>query len=422
MSWAAKPVVAFCAALGCIALSLPVVAGAATLKDNFASRETVKAVPVEATGSNVGAGTETGEPVPAALSAAGHSLWFGWEAPGSAYVTLSTCNSAIPTVLATYVGSEVDKLSEEESRASFGGPECSGVRNGITFLALTGAKVQVRVDGNDFFVPPALPPTTEGPLALRIETTPPAPNDDFANAQALTGTITEEPDGARFYAADEFGYNWNATKESGEPKHAGDSGGSSVWYSWTAPESGLARIGLCCGTAQLLGVYTGGAVNALTPVQSGKGSVEVSVTAGTTYRIAVDSEFSFFLGGTFDDSFDLTIGMNLEPSARPPGGGGPPASSPSAGVNPPKTTIFKTKVRSKAHAASFFFRSDEPGSSFRCKLDKRKASACGSPKGYTGLAPGPHFFKVYAIDAAGNSDATPAAAHFSISPPRQAHR
>ena len=53
--------------------------------------------------------------------------------------------------------------------------------------------------------------------------TPPS-NDNFANAETIT---------------DRFGWldgdNTEATKEPGEPNHAGNPGGASVWYSWTAP-------------------------------------------------------------------------------------------------------------------------------------------------------------------------------------------
>ena len=49
-------------------------------------------------------------------------------------------------------------------------------------------------------------------------------NDNFANAIVLTGnTLTTS------------GSNVAATKEAGEPNHAGNSGGASVWWSWTAP-------------------------------------------------------------------------------------------------------------------------------------------------------------------------------------------
>ena len=422
MSWSGKVV----AALGCVALCLPASAGAATFSDSFAGRELVKGAPVEVMGSNVGASREAGEPVPKPISAAGHSVWVEWESDKSSYYTLSTCGSAIPTVLATYVGPAVDQLTEHDSGANPGGPECSGVRNGVTFLALNGAKVKILVDGNGFFLPPAAPPATEGPLSLRIEETPPPANDDFAAAEPVGGTVYEEPDGTRFYFSNTFGYNWNADKETGEPKHAGDSGGSSVWYSWTAPESGLARVSVCCSLAELLGVYAGDTLATLSGVRSGKGSVEVPVFAGTTYRIAVDSEFSFFLGGTFDGSFDLKVAMNLAPGpglpSADPAGPPPPSPPPARDTTAPKTSIFKTSVRSKARAASFFFRSGEPGSSFRCKLDKRKATACTSPKAYSGLAPGAHHFKVYAVDAAGNADPTPATAGFAIAPPQHRHR
>jgi len=34
----------------------------------------------------------------------------------------------------------------------------------------------------------------------------------------------------------------NATKEPGEPAHAGNDGGASIWYSWTAPSTGNVTI------------------------------------------------------------------------------------------------------------------------------------------------------------------------------------
>jgi hypothetical protein len=57
--------------------------------------------------------------------------------------------------------------------------------------------------------------------------------------------------------------------------------------------------------------------------------------------------------------------------------------------------------------ASFTFTASEPGSSFRCKLDRRPWRPCRSPRAYL-LRPGRHIFRVFAIDAAGNRDRTPA--------------
>ncbi len=92
------------------------------------------------------------------------------------------------------------------------------------------------------------------------------------------------------------GNNSSATKEVGEPAHNGNSGGASMWWSWTPAVSGTAIIhteGSSFDT--VLAVYTGGAVNALNFVASdddnGAGStslVSFNVVAGTQYQIAVD--------------------------------------------------------------------------------------------------------------------------------------
>ena len=57
------------------------------------------------------------------------------------------------------------------------------------------------------------------------------------------------------------------------------------------------------------------------------------------------------------------------------------------------------------------FNSTEPGSKFKCKLDKGKFKPCDSPfKAKVDL--GKHKFQVFAIDPAGNPDPTPAKAKF----------
>src|SRR5205823_6541336 len=82
------------------------------------------------------------------------------------------------------------------------------------------------------------------------------PNDDFAAAQALsgpTGTVS--------------GSTVGATKEPGEPNHAGDAGGASVWYSWAAPATGQFSFETCGSDFDtVLAVYTGATLAALVPV------------------------------------------------------------------------------------------------------------------------------------------------------------
>jgi len=151
--------------------------------------------------------------------------------------------------------------------------------------------------------------------------TPPA-NDNFANATSVTipasNTVTLT------------GSSLSATKESGEPNHASEAGGASVWWKWTANFNGTLEV-KTAGTPfdTLLGVYTGTAVNALTlisanddvepPPTTGTDSqtrnrtsiVNVNVTQGTTYYFAVDG-----WSGEWGSNISLTF--TLTPAATAP--------------------------------------------------------------------------------------------------------
>jgi Ca2+-binding RTX toxin-like protein len=115
-------------------------------------------------------------------------------------------------------------------------------------------------------------------------------NDNFGAARSLASAASGAVTGS----------NVDATKETGEPDHAGNPGGHSVWFSWTAPADGNAFF-TTSGSAfdTLLAVYTGVAVNSLTPVAAndddpttGGSTVSFAVSSGVTYMLAVDG----FLG------------------------------------------------------------------------------------------------------------------------------
>lgn len=90
-----------------------------------------------------------------------------------------------------------------------------------------------------------------------------------------------------------------------------------------------------------------------------------------------------------------------------------PNPPPGADTTPPQTKIVKGPGAGLANdRAKFRFRSSESGSHFLCKLDSHKAAGCRSPKIYKHLKPGRHVFRVWAIDAAGNRDPTPAKRRF----------
>lgn len=127
---------------------------------------------------------------------------------------------------------------------------------------------------------------------------PAAPaNDLFANATAVTipasnsTTVTAS--------------SVSAGKEAGEPNHASEAGGASIWWKWTATFNGSLEV-KTAGTPfdTLLAAYTGTAVNALTLVASNDdvepasqnsaqtrnrtSIITLQVTQGTTYYFAVD--------------------------------------------------------------------------------------------------------------------------------------
>jgi hypothetical protein len=85
-------------------------------------------------------------------------------------------------------------------------------------------------------------------------------------------------------------------------------------------------------------------------------------------------------------------------------------------IDPPETTITKEpKNRSGDETPTYKFRSDEAGSTFRCKVDRKPFKPCKSPKTFK-AKPGKHSFKVLAIDAAGNTDPTADTDRFKVLP------
>lgn len=100
------------------------------------------------------------------------------------------------------------------------------------------------------------------------------------------------------------------------------------------------------------------------------------------------------------------------PEAPPP----PPAPRPDR--RPPQTRLTghpppRLATVKKWRRVAFRFTSSEAGSSFRCKLDARPFRPCASPRAYRVKA-GSHTFRVFAVDRAGNRDATPAVFRFRL--------
>ena len=76
------------------------------------------------------------------------------------------------------------------------------------------------------------------------------------------------------------------------------------------------------------------------------------------------------------------------------------------------------KKKTAESKAKFKFKSDESGSSFECKLDRKRFESCDSSHTYRRLEPGRHRFEVRATDLAGNTDPTPAKYRWRYEPRR----
>ncbi|MCB0865163.1 MAG: hypothetical protein KDB58_05580 [Solirubrobacterales bacterium] len=108
------------------------------------------------------------------------------------------------------------------------------------------------------------------------------------------------------------------------------------------------------------------------------------------------------VGGTSELSAVASVS---EPVIPPPAGD----------TDPPETTIVKApKGKIKSKKAKFVFSADEQGATFTCTIDKGGPKPCTSPLTLKRLKKGKHSFSVFATDAAGNADPTPATSRFKV--------
>ena len=323
--------------------------------DNFANAFVLAGSSGSTNSSNLGTTKEAGEPAHAG-NAGGKSVWFKWTATASGYWTFNTVGSGFDTLLAVYTGSTVSGLTAIASNDDANGT----VTSQVSFNAAVGTVYRLAVDGYNgasgsivlnWSSTPSQPLITSftptngnvgasvtingqnlggalavqfhgvnstsftntsssqvtaivpagastGPISVltsngtaqstsvfAVTGNPPA-NDNFSSRVAIVGAVKTVT-----------GSNVSATKQTGEPNHAGLAGGASVWWTWTAPSNGTYTVSTRGSSFDtLLGVYTGSSVGSLVAVASdddglntGTASlVSFLATSGTAYQIAVD--------------------------------------------------------------------------------------------------------------------------------------
>jgi hypothetical protein len=258
---------------------------AAPPNDRFAAAHVLSGESGAVTGSNVGAGSEVGEPVPRAGGRT--SVWYRWTAPFTGVLVVDTCGSGFDTVVGIYDGDAFETLAELTANDDACG---------------TGSRAAARVElGAIYHVVVSGLAGSSGPLVLRWARGQAPANDELARAEELTGS-----------AGRAAGSTAGATAEAGEPAH--DGSGASIWYRWTAPFSGTVVFDSCASSFDSLVTALAG----VPPVDleaRGRGSdddcgslrsrIEFRVSAGSAYLIAVD--------GTDGAAGEVTLSWFLAP-------------------------------------------------------------------------------------------------------------
>ena len=199
-------------------------------------------------------------------------MWYVWIAPSSDPATLDTVGSSFDTLLGVYTGGSVSGLT-----AIAGNDDISSTtrQSRLSFTPVAGTPYRIAVDGKNGLT---------GNIVLTLDQSP--VNDDFANCEFIGGA-----------SGSIRGSNVSASKEASEPDHAGNPGGHSIWYCWTAPITGSVTFDTIGSTFDtLLAVYIGNSVNNLVAVAGNndiastyqQSRVVFTAVATTQYHVAID--------------------------------------------------------------------------------------------------------------------------------------
>jgi hypothetical protein len=356
--------------------------------DSFANAEDLGSSPANTTGDTGGATSEPGEPDhTGSCGCGGASVWYTWTAPSDTTGKIDVCdsNGQYEIQSAVYSGSTLGTLTRVASSAGY----CR-----VDFRADGGTTYRIAVDSGD----------DGSTFNLVLTNGPPPPNDAFADAALLSGGSPSK-----------IGTTANATQQPGEP-----SAWSSVWYRWTASQTGKVTI-QACGDHDVspeLAVFTGSAVNALAQVPldpngetcDGSNPASFQAVAGRVYSILIVPGLGYETvpNGSALVPIEGVFTLSLQSSAAP-----------GARIN---TRLLDAKINGARRRATFKFsgRGGVGRLTLQCKLtgqSKRLNTwrSCNSPKTYHKLKKGKHVFMVRARDASGNVDRTPAKTRFKIS-------
>ncbi len=235
-----------------------VVTVASPVNDNFARRLRVSGASVDIAGDMSGSTAEVGEPYPYQSS-----VWYAWSPPadGVYEIRLDTPSPSMPWLLQAgiYAGSKLERLTATQVGLLLSG-------QAMAFPARRGENLNLRVGAS-----------ASGPsrlkFRLRLRPVVAPVNDNLAEATVVIGANVEA-----------VAFLQNATTEASEPFTAG-----SVWYRWTAPNSG--EYLLSSEQTVSMNAFVGSAMSELVavsmPVAGVTNGAVFAAEEGTTYRIGL---------------------------------------------------------------------------------------------------------------------------------------
>ncbi|PYK96363.1 MAG: hypothetical protein DME19_19935 [Verrucomicrobia bacterium] len=269
------------------------------VNDDFVDRREISGEQGQTGGSTEYATVETNEGI--AQGAGTNSVWFQWTPPRDGKLVVQANAAYAWPNFAPFVPritiAEGPTLSALNVLAISGPPDAvgsPGPPQNVTVVA------ECRVTQQHTYAICVQGWTNiSGPFELNWKFIPRAPNDDFARRISLIAPIT-------------MGSNVGATGEAGEPLPPTNSLAKSVWWTWTAPDTGDARLKVSGGFA--LAVFVGTAVDDLLRVATGvngseyiagiptpNNTVRFQAIRGVDYQIAVTD-----VGG-YEGDFTLSL-------------------------------------------------------------------------------------------------------------------
>lgn len=205
----------------------------------------------------------------------------------------------------------VDPTSQATSRDT-----AVGLASGLT-ISLPAGTYFIEVDGvgsGDVLTTGYSDYASVGNYTVEVRSCRPhADNDAFSSPVVLVGE-----------SGTDLRTNSGATPETAEPSPACGNPGelNTVWWQWTAPQSGLLSLDTTGSDFDtILAVYSGATVTSLTPYACNDGSptsgLTMSVTAGTTYAIQLDGTGSATGNITLNYLFSLPTVINDDFASAP---------------------------------------------------------------------------------------------------------